>query len=98
MQAAAAAAAAGADDDDDDDQDGGGDEDDEHAMELDSDMVRVIEYPKYPLPNHKTLILLHFEGERRKRQRRGPRNRGAPHPREGAASRGAREVSWEGRT
>ena len=42
MQAAAAAAAAAGEDDDDDDDEDHGDEDDEHAMELDSDMVRSI--------------------------------------------------------
>ena len=55
MQAAAAAAAAGADDEDDDDHDEGGDEDDDQAMELDSDMVRIINVPKYLLPNHEIL-------------------------------------------
>ena len=55
MQAAAAAAAAGADDEDDDDHDEGGDEDDDQAMELDSDMVRIINVPNYLLPNHEIL-------------------------------------------
>ena len=55
MQAAAAAAAAGADDEDDDDHDEGGDEDDDQAMELDSDMVRIINVPNYLLPSHEIL-------------------------------------------
>lgn len=53
--AAAAAAAAGADDEDDDDHDEGGDEDDDQAMELDSDMVRIINVPNYLLPSHEIL-------------------------------------------